>query len=820
MTVGTFDFELARPGADWWAWIEVQGWGRRTGATNAGRRRAYRISQRHPYDLGAAATDCDCYFDGLQELEDIVEIRINLKEGTTELDGGAFTLLDGPLRQVGGAPAHGWGDDAITDLLVGTRAPASEWSLAAAVARSTSGAADTWTLASTAGLAAGAAVWIGEEVAICTAVPGGGGAGTIDVLRGMYNTEANAHATRAAGGDGALYDRPQFNRDREVRLYVSFIDHATGTPLAITGGTDDRGEAVLAWRGTLTNWRPGASISEYTLMVRSACGRLHRTLGREQLRGTVPTPLESHDGDVNVRIQGGEIPFTIQRPEGEGVASDPGYQPVAGVQTFHARLGDELVEVQYQTADGQYVITGRALLGTPTAAWDAQQNGNELPFWDVLLSHPAPGGANKRYFLDAAGNPFSHPLLVALALMTSTGTAGANGDWDCLPRKWSAGIPAALIDTQRWLDLAEATAGLSYPRLCLGRDGKPFQLARFIDEELLGPLGFFRYPDAQGRISVGALREFYANDSWPALDEDDTVEDDGGPGVEPEGQLDQTVTRQSWSYDFDFVKQRPRQALIYRHPQAIDRDCDDSAIERQLTGLEPSADAAYVIKSMAVSFGRWFVDPPPRYVVPVHMDALRLAVTDGIRLTDALLPNPYTGIRGLTAMPCAVLSRRLAWSRNRIILRCLPLGTYNVKRWAPSGTVTAENPATFVLTLNPNDFTKADGPIGVPARDAADWSVGARAMLIDPTGAVLCDNAPTVAGVEAAGVNTLTLDGRFTLAGVPVSAVGNIVTYCHYQGGAAPVAAWTAAMLLRAVQADDATGLLPNGDAAVVYGGL
>ncbi len=49
--------------------------------------------------------------------------------------------------------------------------------------------------------------------------------------------------------------------------------------------------------------------------------------------------------------------------------------------------------------------------------------------------------------------------------------------------------------------------------------------------------------------------------------------------------------------------------------------------------------------------------------------------------------------------------------------------------------------------------------------------------------------------------------------------VGDIVTFCHWDSGGTPAAAWTGTMAWYVAEADDATGLLPDGTAAYLFGG-
>ena len=814
MSAGTFDYALLREGGSWWAWVEIEGIGRRTGATSAGLRRAYRIATEHPVDAGATAADCDPYVDLLQMPDDVVEVRVDLKAGRTDLDGFSFTVVDGAVRNVAGGGAHGWGDDLFTDILA-PHAPASTYALTTGMASAAVGDTTTMNVDTVSGLSVGDALWIGRETVIVTAIRAG--LLEVDALRGQYNTTTPAHPLYPLG-EGKLYSRPQYIKGREIRLWVNLYDASTGHPLSAVGTgssgiANDHGEAVMVWRGAISEWSM-PSINEFTFDCKSALGQLDRTIGREQYRGTARL---DYTNTAWMR-SGKRIPFVVERPAGDGQPADPGYLSALGVQTFHARLGDQIIECEYEEASGQFTATAYGLMGTKIP----EQIGEEetFPFWDVLLTHPAPGGTDKRFFTDAVNAPFVHPADIALALATSTGT-GTSGDWDVLPAKWGCAIPLADMDVQSFIDIAEATLSLRFPFIAFGWDGKPFRVRQYCEDQLLGPLGFFLHPNEGSQIAVGALREIYPSDSWPEIGEDDTVETPSGPGVSMEGALETTLARQTWSYDFDFASGKPRRILVYRHPQAIERFDEDSEVKREIEGMEVTSDAEYVIRSMAISFARWFIAPRPIVTVSVHMDNLRIAVTDGLLLTNSLLPNPNTGTRGIVQHPAAVLSRRLVWAENRIELACILLDEPAVALWAPAAKIVSWDLGTLTFTVEANEFTKASGASGVPARDVLGFAVPDWLMLVSARGDVLCDAVQNVTSIEAGAPNTIAVSGGFTLLGAPVAiAAGQHLVFAHYAGGATPAAAWTTGMREHAVQADDATGQLPNGDGAIVYGGL
>jgi hypothetical protein len=812
--------QLQQDGAEWVAWIEVAGWGRRTGALTADQQRAYRFSTRHPVDLGTPADEAECYVDVLDVPDEVFEESISLRDGKTSLGAASFDLVDlGPRLGDG----HGWRDDLLTHL-IGVGAPAGQWRLTADIT-----ADDTEIPLAGAALSAGQALWVGSEVVIV--VDPELGPGVVSVLRGCYNTVAAVHRLLPFG-EGVFYDRPQFLTGLRVDLWVNLLDD-DGVPLTAVGGANDHGEAVRAWSGTLENWQLHDDFNGFELLCQPSLGRIDRSLGRQQYCGTAVFGVDwqGYGAIARAMAAGRPLVFTVDRPEAPGQLAAPDYPVVDGHQRFHARLGDQLVEVRYTPATGEFRVEYWGLLDTPLPTEDdAEQVQGRWSFWDVVLTAPDPGGLPVQRFTDEGGNPFCHPALLALATITSTGAAvsGAtpNGGWDCLPATWGAGVPEADVDVDSFLDLAgAAAAAVQFPRLVLGWKGEPQRLRDWLETDVMGPLGWFLYLDEAGRIAAGALREQYPGDVWPELTEEDDILRDGHVVlVRLAGQLDTTTSYQTWRLDFDWVTDQPRRILRYRHAQVIERSAEnDTDITRELRGLAPSSDAQFIIRSLALTFARFWTSPPSALGVTIDIRRLATSVTDGVLFSCQLVPNHWTGERGFVRHPCAVVSRAIDLQRSRIRLTLLPLPTPNVRLVAPSALVTGWDAATLTLTLSENRYTSPDAPAGAPVRDALGFVEGNKLRLHNLSGVVLANNVPAVAVVEPGApdvLHELQLTEAFTMGGVPVDPTGRVIGFCRYQGGATPAAAWTEDMQRCAVMGSRATGLLPNGDAPVVFGGF
>lgn len=829
---GTLASELALEHGRWIAYLTVAGWGRRYNATTAARRMPFRFCTSHPYDHGYTAANAGQYQENLAQLDAVLEERINLREATTDLGGLTFRLTDHSLRTLTGEPALGWdATDPITDFLA-VQYPATAVNLTAEVTAATA----TWAVASVASYSVGDVLHIDAEAVVITAVPGGGGPLTIDVIRAVLGTTAAPHYLRTSvpSGEGVIYDRPQYIRNRYVELWINLFDSRYEDVLM------PEANALRVWTGLIDDWEQGDGGS-VLFTAKAALGRMDRTIGRQQWRGTV-FPHEVGDRVSEAEAQAlvqkmqdqQDIVWKVQAQQTEGTPRQPEYPDANGgginADTYcHMRLGDQIVDmwwtrpVGYTGPMAMFWTVRYGLNGTvPTISLDQAAEG--LPCWDVLLTHPTPSGLETCYFRNAAGTQYTHPADIALALITSTGTApwggiGTNGAWDCLPAPWGAGVPIALVDTASFVALRDRTTTVKMPRHVLGWDGKPFRLRRWIEENLLAPLGWYLILDESGLISARSIDEQYPSESWPAIGEGDIIEV-GAQMPKSLGMLQETTSYQTVNYDFDLKSGKPRQTLVYRHPQAYGRGSeDDNEITINCRGIEPSSAVVY-LQARATSNARWWVTPHPVVRLSVGTHMLGTAVTDGVVVTCSTAMNPFTGSRGLAAQPAVVVSRSVDLPNSVIHLDLMLLPTPALGLWTPSATVVAVTadvpgvPRTVTVSIQANYYTGAEAQPGVPATDAAAWRVGDVAMLTSVRCAVLDPLAWTVSVV---GANSLTLT---TLSAV-VPVATNVFTFQHYQGSAInPAGAWTASMLVLGTPQASAAGVLPDGTAGRVYGGL
>lgn len=804
----TFASLLARPDVRAVYSVEIAGWGRREGAVDAASQRAYRWCSRNPASYGYTAANAARYLPALAKLPAVVSEEIQFRDATTLLGEMSFDLID-VLHT--GASTHGWGTDGeVLTPLLSVHAPTTTWTL-----KNPCSSNQTVLWANdTAGMTVGDALWISDDGSKasptdseCVIITSVGGVSEFEVLRGCYGTTATTHAAYPDGGQ--MWDRPHSVRGRGVKLILQLIDPLTGILLP---ETQDR----TLWTGTVDDFEL-TSPTTYSLRCKPALGRLDRYVGREQYVCTVPS---SYTYGQNIY---GETVYSLPPIlSSESAVRVPNYEvkedpPASGIyyRHFFCRIGDAICEVRQPTdslglAIGNIETVSQGMWGTSVTF--GQPDADDFPCQELLLTEPNPSNSNTGLFvLDSEVT--CHPVDILLMLITSTGEYhGANYDYDLLPKTWGCGTPYTQISFRSFREIKQASANVRFPRLCLGWDGKPVEFRKWVEENILAAFGWFLYLDGNGLISLGSVGDWYPGDAaYPVIDESDLVGE-----ITVRAQLQEAITQQSFSYDWDFVNDKPRKTLNFIYSGAGD---DNSNISYTVRGVDPDAvKTAALLGARANANARLWVVPLPRYDIRVGLDRiLDVDLGDKVTLQDTVTPNTLTGERGLDSV-CLVVSRAVNLEANTYDLGLLLLPNNNTGLWAPAGKVTAYTPATHKVTLDYYQYCDGLEAGAIPESDATGFQAGDFVILVDDHGALLCNNVNFVVSID---VDCLYLGGDFYDGVGPLNPVaGNRIVYCRYEEGTAPEDSWDARMKQHVAHADSSRNppSLPNGDAYYQYG--
>lgn len=181
-------------------------------------------------------------------------------------------------------------------------------------------------------------------------------------------------------------------------------------------------------------------------------------LGRLQsVRSTAPGLLEVTVWDLNTALR--------SRLTATGnLAEDR-------VELFYSSVQfDTVGSTAYTVGDGVLEITGGVtdrFLFEDSMEGAVLVTGNSTTFWltftgtatspDRLTGVSAAGQFGTTASDASSGNQIQaqvllegHPLNILRSILTSTGTAGANGGRDLYPRPWGLGLPEALLDVEAW----------------------------------------------------------------------------------------------------------------------------------------------------------------------------------------------------------------------------------------------------------------------------------------------------------------------------------------------------------------------------------
>jgi hypothetical protein len=362
---------------------------------------------------------------------------------------------------------------------------------------------------------AASVIYVGDE-AILLGTHAGSGDYT-GCTRALWSTSAGAHGE----GAGVFTAIPYW----EGRV-VSLIEHDEST-----------GVEVVRWRGQVTSIvqdgpviRVGADsmlVNYLNSEINTAATNYARsfTLEPTPARIAITGSVESYRPRVAL-IDDPGFPVFLQVDDGLVVPSVVG-GALGVAREYKTLLGSEL-EPREET-------------GAPEQAYEvfACERREDAPTLAVVGNGYSPIADMDTTAVK--GHPL-HPLAIALALLTSTGTAsgsssGENGGYDLLGEDWGLGIPAvgdaALIDLTSWQDEMDKSPLLAIDRLVLGWDGEPVRALDVIISKLLRPFGYFLTIDTQGRLSVARLTMASVEDFCDA----ETVT----PYIDPRPRLDRRL---------------------------------------------------------------------------------------------------------------------------------------------------------------------------------------------------------------------------------------------------------------------------------------
>lgn len=349
------------------------------------------------------------------------------------------------------------------------------------------------------GLSSGTVVYLGDEAVLLGTPSSNTYTGC---TRGFWGTAAKTHLS----GDQVYTRLPYLSR----RL-ATIIENRDGVE-------------VVLWQGLISRVKMVDGVIEYecesVLQVqsgqranRAATNYVQSLKSFRDNRGR-PAAQWTADGQSRVRRQTRLDSGRLRSPGVFVETFQYGERLLVCLQTDSEtapvlKIYDPISKIEVSDTDGQF------LNDEPESIWRVFMIARELD--TIEIDGPLFGfdtglasetlGISATYDLydgtTATENLPYHPLALALALLTSTGT-GVNGDYDVLGENWGMGLD--YIDFSSFEDEIARTPNVSIDYLLLGMDGEQVDVYDIITDKLLRPFGYSLCVAEDGSLSVMRIR--------------------------------------------------------------------------------------------------------------------------------------------------------------------------------------------------------------------------------------------------------------------------------------------------------------------------
>lgn len=362
------------------------------------------------------------------------------------------------------------------------------------------------------------------------------------------------------------------------------------------------------------------------------------------------------------------------------------------IGTFAVRTGGVIERIRYdlvEAANSRIRVVARGVDGTTPAVHnldDLGANGEEIrqgqrvslllgyqgvaqsdfllyQNWDVISRRftgssvvltlaDAQRHIRKTVFLKATPDlPYrarGHPVDLFLSFLTSTGT-GSNGPYDIFPADAAMGLSTQYLDVASLEAIKTEYPGETWEFSITG----PTEGKTFFEEQFCKALALYPYISQFGQLAVKKFKTAPPAGSVSlTVTETDDVIDFEGPVDGPV--LNEAVVE----FDFD-LESRPKEfgkRIIYTLPSNIAVFGRKPPWTLRHFGLR-TADGAEnllgrTLLDLARRYGTTTVPPVIKVRVPYRRHVLDIG--DHVKLTHSKIPNPITGVRGVTDAVCEV----------------------------------------------------------------------------------------------------------------------------------------------------------------------
>ena len=578
------------------------------------------------------------------------------------------------------------------------------------------------------------------------------------VQRARLDTESTKH------GDGsAVFRYMPFVRSRRLRIYLAPIDGDDATTEQLFGTFKIEKVAL------------SSDYHAYEIEAVSQHKYLAGHVGAEAAQGLT----------VIVHNEGSRILAAESRSLGPGQGArtiEDQLNPWADDEDWFL-VDDEVIKVDTSTGFiCNTPILKRGELGT-RAGTDALED--KAGFLVIGADTAGPcafrhSATNATARGHASFKKSAHFVDIMLCLLTSSADAddglelvngdGTYGNWSGLKPGWGLGVPIARLDLASFLKVKQETLGFEFQNFYLA---EPIGFAELATLHFLRPAGC--YLSVVGDLLtlrrstipvVGSALETWGTDvqraiavsgrAWKSTTRVGRHTAHTGGAVEyhaktPSGDEAKIVFRDS---DFrGFFSSRTYYA-----------DGDKPLIVKCPSVRTDQAGASAMLARMAASRLFRFRRPPLRFGVEASIDEHDRTAGDVVGITHAETPDASTGARGVSALPCEIVSRKLAIAPPRVGFDFELLGygaEVKIGKIAPSGSIASSlgpSGGHYTLTLRANRYTHTDALGGLPVADAAAFMAGDKVILLNADGTTVAGGVQIVISVSG---NDVVVDGNF-----------------------------------------------------------
>jgi hypothetical protein len=336
---------------------------------------------------------------------------------------------------------------------------------------------------------------------------------------------------------------------------------------------------------------------------------------------------------------------------GDAVTNGEQIRPGQRVQLFFGYA--PIAEADYM-ADVKREVTRRAMPGQDGVTYEVQCSDIQRSLRRTIFLAAS---------VDAPVILSGNPITLALQILTSTGLAN-NGAYDVLPAVNGLGVPQALVDTAglEALRAAEFPSDTYVFSLTDREDGKTF-----IEEQLWKTLNVYPVVKQDGRYSAKRYKQTGA--SVMTLDEASIIGWSWAMG----DQEMINVVEVEYDWDLEGARGVYSKTQIYTADLPTGRSSIDKYGRRpplgvSAKGIRTASGGQAILDNRAFEVVKRFAEPPLTLTLDVFYSKHVLEAGDNITVTHSGIPNPRTGLRGLTSELFQIINFSFGEGRVRIQL--------------------------------------------------------------------------------------------------------------------------------------------------------